>query len=129
MSKVPSVMSLHLRYRLWIAEMNNDITLLRIFEDYLPELKSRIDKPEVKSEIEGFEKKFVSLRNEIDDLRHDMHLIKMKLAALSREKKEYDSKAYAADNNESLEDRYNTYRKNFDGARSEFMNFEGKWLS
>ena len=33
-----SIMTLHLEYRLWIAEMNADINVLRIFDDYLKEL-------------------------------------------------------------------------------------------
>ncbi len=43
MSDAPSIMSLHLGYRLWIAEMNFDINVLRIFNDYLEELSSKKD--------------------------------------------------------------------------------------
>lgn len=35
---MPSVNSLHLQYRLWIAELNEDINALRIFNDYLAEV-------------------------------------------------------------------------------------------
>ena len=35
MNAAPTIMTLHLRYRLWIAEMNFDINVLRIFEDYI----------------------------------------------------------------------------------------------
>ena len=128
MTQVPSIMSLHLRYRLWIAEMNLDINVLRIFDDYLKELESRIDKPELKTRMDYFEKVFVSLRNVIDDLRHEMHLLKMKLAAYSRAKNPVDSKKYHTDNHTGIKKGYAAFRKTFDKVKNEFSDFEGKWL-
>ena len=69
-------MSLHLRYRLWIAEMNSDIDVLRIFGDYLKELVSKGDNPEVKNRIDYFQQQFINLRKDIDELRDEMHILK-----------------------------------------------------
>src|SRR5438105_15546878 len=110
MARIPSIMSLHLRYRLWIAEMNLDINVLRIFDDYVKELESKKNKSDVKSRIDYFQDQFISLRKEIDELRHEMHLLKMKLAKFSRETKPVDYKTYQADNHTGLKKRYLTFR-------------------
>lgn len=53
-------MRLHLRYRLWIAEMNADITVLRIFDDYIAEIKK--NDPQTKGVISDFQKQFIDFR-------------------------------------------------------------------
>ena len=125
MSRIPSIMSLHLRYRLWIAEMNSDINVLRIFEDYQKELESKKNEHEVRTRIDYFQKQFINLRKEIDELRHEMHIIKMKLAAYSRESKPVSYKSYKADNHTALKKHYFVFRKMFDQVKNEFRHFEG----
>ena len=129
MSATPSIMSLHLGYRLWIAEMNFDINILRIFNDYLEELSSKKDNTEVNDRIGYFEQQFREIRKEIDELRNEMHLLKMKLASYSREKKPLDYKTYLEDKHTAVEDRYHEFRKSFDRIRKEFEGFEVKWLN
>ena len=128
MSDTPSIMSLHLGYRLWIAEMNFDINVLRIFNDYLEELSSKKDETEVNTKIEYFEQKFPVLRKEIDELRNEMHLLKMKLASYARERRPLDYKTYLEDNHTHIRERYLQFRKNFDRAKNEFEDFEKRWL-
>src|SRR3954470_20461453 len=114
-------MGLHLRYRLRIAEMNADITILRIFEDYIKEFSSRQDKPEVKNKIDYFQKQFISFRKEIDELRDAMHILKMKLGTYAREKKPLDYQTYKADNYPELQKRYSDFRKSFENVKKEFI--------
>jgi uncharacterized coiled-coil DUF342 family protein len=121
-------MGLHFRYRLWIAEMNYHINILRIFEDYVGELTSKKNEPEVKRGIEKFELEFVNIRKEIDQLRHEMHLAKMTLAAYSKQIKSLDAKALVKDNHADLRKRYLAYRKTFERVKKEFGQFESKWL-
>ncbi len=128
MPGTPSIMGLHLRYRLWIAEMNADITILRIFDDYLHELATKRTEPEVKRGIEEFEKEFISLRAEIDELRHQMHIHKMSLAAYARENKPFDQTAYKNGTHAPLKTRYLSYNKNFKRIQKEFGQFEERWL-
>jgi hypothetical protein len=125
-----SIMHLHLRYRLWIAEMNADITILRIFNDYLVELEAKKKglEAEVIKGIDHFKKLFIHLRKEIDQLSHEMHLIKMKLAAAARENKPPDNKNFPRDNHSALLKSFTTFRKAFTKAKKEFGLFEGKWL-
>jgi histidyl-tRNA synthetase len=129
MSAIPSTMSLHLRYRLWIAEMNFDINILRIFNDYMEELSSKENEPEVKTGIDSFKQQFSVFRKEIDDLRNEMHLIKMKLAAYSKQKIPLDYKTYQSDNHISLRKRYVAFRETFEKVKKEFGSFEVKWLN
>jgi chromosome segregation ATPase len=129
MPVTPSVMSLHLRYRLWIAEMNFDINVLRIFNDYLAALSTKKEESEVNKGISQFEQQFTDLRKEIDDLRNEMHLLKMKLAAFAREKKPLDYKTYQTDNHTALKKRYLAFRDHFEKIKKEFGNFESKWLN
>ncbi len=128
MPSTPSTMGLHLRYRLWIAELNSEINVLRICDDYLKELGPLGKEIEVKNGIDHFKKQFVILRNEIDELRHEMHILKMKLASYSREKKAIDFKTYKSDNHAALKKRYYTYIKLFEKVKKEFRHFEEKWL-
>ena len=129
MPVTPVIMKLHLRYRLWIAELNSDINVLRIFDDYLLELKSRTNMPEVNTWIIHFKQQFISLRKEIDELRHEMHLIKMKLAAAARDNKPLNKKTSTTDNPDALKNRYTAFRKTFNNIKKEFGLFEGKWLN
>jgi len=113
MASPPSPMTLHLRYRIWIAEMNSDIDLLRIYNDYLQELKALQNALKLKPEIERFEAAFSSLRNELDTLKNEMHLLKMKLATFIREKKKLDSSDYKTDNHKLLKKKYISLNKKF----------------
>jgi len=123
-----SIMHLHLRYRLWIAEMIADINVLRIFNDYLLELEAKHLPPVVVKGIDNFKNQFISLRKEIDELSHEMHLIKMKLAATARENIPFDKKSAREDNHRGLKKRYTIFRKTFNRLKKEFALFEGKWL-
>jgi len=129
MPATPSVMSLHLKYRLFIAELNFDINVLRIFGDYLTELRNKRKEPEVKSKSDYFEKEFQAMRSEIDEIRHEMQLCKMKLGAYSRETKPFDYNAFNKENLIHLRKRHSAYKDSFKKIKQEFGAFEEKWLS
>jgi hypothetical protein len=129
MANTHSIKGLHLRYRLWIAELNFDINVLHIFEDYLIELSAKDNIPEIKKGIAEFVNKFIKHRNEIDELRHEMHLIKMKLAAHARLMKMYTHANYKSDNHQLLKKRYTAFKKTFAETKKAFSAFEDKWLN
>src|SRR5664279_433598 len=110
MPATPSVKSLHLKYRLLIAELNFHIIVLRIFGDYLTELRSNRKDSEMKSKSDYFEKQLQGLRTEIDEIRHEMQLAKMKLGALSRDGKPFDYKLFKKENHSPLKKRLSDYR-------------------
>ena len=122
-------MSLHLRYRMWIAEMNADINMLRIFDDYIAEIAKRKSEEAVRDGIKTFTQLFLTIRKDIDDLRHEMHLAKMTLAAHDREIKNGNTKeVLAGENHPDLKKRYSGFRKQFAKVRKEFGSFEATWL-
>ena len=129
MPSTPSIMSLHLKYRMVIAELNFDINVLRIFGDYLTELRTKRKEPEVKSKSDHFEKEFHALRTEIDDIRHEMQLVKMKLGAFSRESEPFDYKIFNKEFRSPLRKRLLSYKSKFKKVNKEFEEFEGQWLS
>jgi len=128
MSNTASVMGLHFRYRLWIAEMNLHINIMRIFDDYIAALNSKKNEPDVKKGIEKFRQQFIQIRKEIDEQRHEMHLAKMALAAYDRQLMTNEKKAFPKAEHTELKKRYSVYKKNFDKVKKEFGQFEGQWL-
>jgi hypothetical protein len=125
MPAIPSVMSLHLKYRLLIAELNFDINVLRIFDDYLTELRNKGKDPEMKSKSDYFVKQFQGLRTIIDEIRHEMQLAKMKLGAFSRDGKPFDYKLFKKENSNQLK-KLSEYRANFKKINKEFADLEVK---
>jgi hypothetical protein len=114
--------SLHLEYRVWIAELNFDINLIRIFTDRLIELKQ-----EYKTETEAFDNKFNESRNTIDELRHRMHIEKMNLAALARTNNASPTYAIKVpDNYSAIRDDFFRFRISFNELKSDFLRFESK---
>ena len=120
-----SIMTLHLEYRLWIAEMNADINVLRIFDDYLNEITAKKNSNDTSKRIENYKQQFLHLRKEIDELRHEMHLNKMKLAATAKTENVSIKDIEKNIGHKEITERCNTFRKNFDKTKNEFQQFEG----
>jgi len=120
-------MGLHMRYRLWIAEMNYHINILRILEDYLIELTPKSNDAAIQNGIAAFKSSFVTMRKEIDDLRHEMHILKMKLAAYAREGKAVTEESYQADNHDVIATRFTRFQQGFEAMKKDFASFESEW--
>lgn len=123
MSDTVSMNNLYLRYRLWIAEMNFDINVLRIFSDHLQQVILQRSSAVVKSAATAFEKKFADLRREIDELRNEMHLVKMQLSSFSRENPQAGDGAISSEIHDKLADRYASFRQNFESVKQEVDQF------
>jgi len=108
-----SVMRLHLQYRLWIAEMNADINVLRIFNDYISLLETKKNNAKAIKEINNYKEKFLNLRTDLDEFRHEMHLIKMKLAAFSQKPDEATGDIKNSIHHKACKERYKAFRKKF----------------
>ncbi|MGN6440145.1 MAG: hypothetical protein ACTHMM_26695 [Agriterribacter sp.] len=123
MSDTVSISNLHLRYRLWIAEMNFDINVLRIFSDHLQQIMLQRNGTDTRSTGASFEKKFAELRREIDELRNEMHLVKMQLNSFSRENPQAGGDAMSSEVHHKLSDRYASFRQNFESVKQEVDQF------
>lgn len=122
-----SVTGLHLQYRLWIAEMNADINVLTIFDDFLTEISAKNNSADVMNYISSFKEQFISLRNDMDELRHEMHLSKMKLAEFAKTNTASVKDVKHAVNHEELKERYHIFRKAFDKTKKAFQKFESNY--
>ncbi len=125
MAETISIKSLHLEYRLWIAELNFDITLIRIFNDRLAEIIEG-EKGIKSKEAEKLEKKLSATREAIDVLTHRMQIEKMNLAATSRENKSSDYKINIPDNHASIRNDFFNFRIAFNELKSDFLQYENK---
>jgi hypothetical protein len=123
MELFPSLISLHLRYRLWIAELNLDIDFLRIYNDYLIELKTGSQTAADLKQIKKFEKSLIDFRAGIDELKNEMHLLKMKLSSRLRAKKSFDHETYKADAHPAIERQYFEHRNQFDAFKTALAAF------
>ena len=119
-----SIMRLHLKYRLWIAEMNADISVLRIFNDYLGWLKQNKHTRQVENCIDSYLQRFAELRKELDELRHEMHIVKMKLAALSKNGSTESDDIKEVIAHKDCKERYKAFRKKFLETKKEFTKLE-----
>ena len=120
------IKSLHLEYRLWIAELNFDINLIRIFNDRLIEMTEENKSAGAKPTLADFGKKFNSTRETIDELRHRMHIEKMNLAATAREHPAPDYKITIPANYETIREDFFRFRVSFNELKSGFLRFEDK---
>jgi hypothetical protein len=118
-----SIMRLHLQYRLWIAEMNADINVLRIFDDYVMLLEEKQNDADTMQQINNYKERFLDLRNELDKLRHEMHLTKMKLAALSKNSDEPADDLEKDVRHKECKERYKSFRKKFSEIKKEFKHY------
>jgi len=108
--------------------MNAGVTILRIFEDYLEEFAGIIKDGELKKVSGKFRKEFEAFRKQMDELKHEMHLQKMKLAANTREGIVINKKIYRADNHADLKKRYYAFHKAFAKMKTEFGLVKGNWI-
>jgi predicted RNase H-like nuclease (RuvC/YqgF family) len=123
MPVLPSTISLHLGYRIWIAEMNFDINVIRIYKDYLEELSSNNEDDDLVTKVRDFDTVLHSFRNDIDELRNEMHLLKMKLAGQIRKQKRFEVTTSKADDHAGLKTRYNNFRKEFETLKTKLSIF------
>jgi hypothetical protein len=119
-----TILANHLRYRLWIAELNFYINILRIFDDSIEMRTSNKQTAAIRKKIDYFKKVIIDIRKEIDDLRHEMHLIKMKLAAHAREEKPTLDTSLQASTDQLIIKRFTSMQKNFDKLKEDFIQFE-----
>ena len=121
---IPTNFSLHLRYRLWIADLNADITILRILDDAIRELRTLGKEHTLLSKASDYEQQFINYRREIDDLKHEMHLMKMKMAANSREIQPGNKLPEENHHQEVLEQKYSDFRQRFEQLKNGMLEFE-----
>ncbi len=113
----------HLRFRLWIAELNFYINALRIYNDYLDQ-RTGVKDEKLLKKINYFKQTFDDFRKEIDDSKHEMHLVKMTLAATLRESEQAPDEKCETEKFNLLQDQFTSLNKKFNSLKEEYIQFE-----
>ena len=78
----------------------------------------------VKKRVLFFQKAFSQIRSEIDELKHEMHLVKMKLAALARQAEPILSTEDQQQIEKQLPAQFSLLAKKFTELRAQYILFE-----
>ena len=119
---------LHVEYQLWIAELNFDIELIRIFEAHLQYIASQTNSKRVLAQIEQFQNQFIRQREVIDELRHDLNVSEKQLAAFVRDMAPIGYDNERLDNHSELREKFLTFRDLFEELKIRFRYFESEHL-
>ena len=123
-----SIMGLHLQYRLWIAELNADINALRIFNDYLAEMMLKDGEGTAAALIKDYRERFVDLRSRIDDLRHEMYINKMELAAVLKKSRPTLRNVEKNIKHTELRKRFKLFQRTFNKTKKDLQRVAGKLM-
>ncbi|MBS1747255.1 MAG: hypothetical protein JST21_13880 [Bacteroidetes bacterium] len=121
-----SLMNLHLQYRLWISNMNEDINVLRILHDYINDGKSKITDAATADRLNKYLSMFVDIRKELDDIRHEMYLNKMRIAAMEKADNVLEGDIEKDIHHEEIKKRYEDFKAKFKEMKKEFKKLEIK---
>jgi hypothetical protein len=121
-----SLMNLHLQYRLWISNMNEDINVLRILQDYINDGKAKTTDEQTIDRLNTYGAIFVDIRKELDDIRHEMYLNKMRIAALEKSDAAQEDDVEKSIGHEELKKRYEDFKLKFKDLKKEFKKFDFK---
>ncbi len=128
MSNTVPVKSLRLEYRLWIAELNYVISLIRIFKDRLTEIAVDDYSVEQNNQFLEFKRKIAYCRTEIDGLSHRMQIEKMNLAHPTDENNQPKSKIQIPENYSEIRNDFYNFRVFFNELKSELLKIEKSFL-
>jgi hypothetical protein len=119
---------LHLEYQLWIAELNFDIELIKVFENHLTNIVSHNTSKRMLPLIEQFQNQFIRQREVIDELKHDLNISERQLAAFVRDMVSVGFENERLDNHSELRERFLIFRNLFEDLKSRFRQFETEWM-
>lgn len=119
-----SLMNLHLQYRLWISNMNEDINVLRILQDYINDGKTKTTDAATLDKLNTYLSIFVDTRKELDDIRHEMYLNKMRIAAMEKADNAQEGDVEKDIHHEEIKKRYEDFKAKFKEMKKEFKKLE-----
>jgi hypothetical protein len=123
------IQNLHLEYKLWIAELNFDNEMMKIFESHLENiLMQNQEKKDRLPQVEHFQNQFIRQREVIDELKHHLNISEKQLAGFTREMSPIGYEFERLDNHPHLRDQFLTFRKIFNELKEEFHDFEASCM-
>jgi hypothetical protein len=109
----PSFNTLHLQYRIWIAALNFDINVIRILNDHLDDMRQS-DETGLSQTNHEQEKTLTDFRTTIDELKNELHLAKMQIAAYLRKKDKPLLTDIQLEDHQLISNRYHAFRSRFE---------------
>ena len=119
---------LHIEYQFWIAELNFDVEMIKIFESHLAFIALGNTAKKLMPRIEQFQNQFIRQREVIDELKHDLNVSEKQLAAFVRDMSPIGFDNERLDNHPKLRERFLVFRDLFDDLKSRFRHFESEWM-
>ena len=119
---------LHVEYQLWIAELNFDTELIKIFESHLAYIASHNTSKKLLAHIEQFQNQFIRQKEVIDELKHDLNISEKQLVAFVKDMTAVGFDNERLDNHSELRERFLTFRNLFEDLKTRFRHFETEHL-
>lgn len=123
-----SINSLHLEYQLWINELNFAKEEINIFEKYLGEIVCKNTSKETLKRGEHFQNSFISQKEVIDVLKHNLHISEKQLATYAHKLSGDSLETVKMDNHSKLREDVHLFRDIYSDLKKQFREFEGEWL-
>lgn len=117
-----------MEYQLWIAELNFDIELIKIFEGHLAFIASHQNSKKLSAHIEQFQNQFIRQREVIDELKHSLNISEKQLAAFVRDMATIGFENERLDNHSEVRERFLIFRSLFEELKTRFRQFETEHL-
>jgi len=119
---------LHIEYQLWIAELNFDIELIKIFESHLSFIVSHNSSKRLLAHVEQFQNQFIRQREVIDEIKHDLNISEKQLASFVRDMVPIGFENERLDNHSEARERFLVFRDLFEELKNRFRHFETEHL-
>lgn len=117
---------LHAEYQFWIAELNFDTELIKIFENHLAYITVHNTSKKISAHIEQFQNQFIRQREVIDELKHDLNISEKQLVSFIRDMSAIGFENERLDNHSELREKFLTFRNLFDDLKTRFRHFESE---
>lgn len=104
--------------------MNEDINVLRILQDYINDGKTKTTDAATLDKLNTYLSIFVDTRKELDDIRHEMYLNKMRIAAMEKADNAQEGDVEKDIHHEEIKKRYEDFKAKFKEMKKEFKKLE-----
>lgn len=127
MTNKVSLNALHHQCTDWLRELEFYKQELEILKNRLGEVAAKNSATDILAQVEHFQNKFIMLREQHDELRHEVNLKNENVLATAKEMPTHIDQKLTTGNDE-LQEKMKDYSKGFSDTRFEFNRFAGMFL-
>ena len=114
-------------HNLWLKSLEFYKDEIRIFQKRLEEVSNKNNSPEINSQVEHFQNQFIVQRNNIDEIRHDVHHYTDELGSDIQQHPDQVNN-HLLEEKKSLKEKYEDFERVMNGLRHEFNEFVAKCI-